>query len=322
MPRVSRCLAILACAALLAAPSLAFAGPGDDVDLPEDVAQAKDRVETLFEEISFLNLLNGLHLTTDQLNTVLNLAYEYQSAPQDVLETMPSLMGDLAAAEAALTELRTEIQTLQAPARGDVPHHALQAEHVLNDHRDTFNETLNSRYASLDAQLRATLTAEQVQVVEDFSPCLIPPQDLRNPVRAGQASSNEHLIERMRRVREIGEDEWQANGREHIHRLVVEFSQERFLMTDEEIEAEVDRVMTLLNEMRALSDMDFELRKEEIADEVQLIDQRQLMVDELERRDPHTRRPESSKLVRFLLSDAAIAVLEERLAMQDQAAIQ
>ena len=41
----------------------------------------------------------------------------------------------------------------------------------------------------LEEKLTPVLTPEQIKVVENFLPCLIPPKELRDPVRAGKAPS-------------------------------------------------------------------------------------------------------------------------------------
>lgn len=105
-------------------------------------------------------------------------------------------------------------------AQGKIPKHSVRLKHRLKELHDKVNRRLTVENKALEKELSQVLTPEQLQVVEDFKPCLIPPRDLKNPVRAGQASSNEHAVKRLRRLRAAPENQWLARRDKIVQRMV------------------------------------------------------------------------------------------------------
>ena len=101
-------------------------------------------------------------------------------------------------------------------ARGEVPAQARKINHRLKKLREQNFQEVRQAVQSLETRLNQVLTPEQVQVVKNFTPCLNPPKDLRDPVRAGQAAAHGGLEKRLRRLRTIPEDKWQAHRGESL----------------------------------------------------------------------------------------------------------
>ena len=60
----------------------------------------------------------------------------------------------------------------------------------------------------LSPRVEAVLTESQKSILGSFACCLVPPQSLSDPVRAGQAESSEKAVEMLRKVRECPEAWW------------------------------------------------------------------------------------------------------------------
>jgi hypothetical protein len=69
----------------------------------------------------------------------------------------------------------------------------------------------------------------------------------------------------------------------------------------------------LTEKVRGMSDADFELEKETLAEELRPEDMVHELREELEKRAPYMRRIKLSKSARFLLNQRIIPILEERL---------
>ena len=120
------------------------------------------------------------------------------------------------------------------------------------------------KVVSLSPQIESILTDAQKAILGSFSCCLIPPQDLSDPVRAGQAETGEKQIELLRKVRQIPANLW-AGARE---RILAKYSDATVLFSpgasDEKKAGVRDRVGKALDRARGLTDVAFELEKEEL----------------------------------------------------------
>lgn len=289
--------------------------PGD----PES-QQLREQVATLQEDISAINLLNGLHLSREQMGQILQLAQEARQARENTINS-PASKDSLRQAKAAFNALRTEIQN-GAPARGEIPARAAQIKHRLNDLRDQANQQLSAQYQALEDKLRGVLSPEQLKVAQDFKPCLIPPLDLRNPVRAGQASSNVGAIKHLRQLKQMPEDKWQARKQEIVQRIVNNYSRNHYRLSEAEKQQEQARLLNLAERVRRMSQVDFEMAKEKLAEEFTPKDRMKDLRAEVERRAPHGRQGDFSRVGRFLLSERIIPILGERLQNNTVAASQ
>ncbi|MEW6747655.1 MAG: hypothetical protein AB1486_33405 [Planctomycetota bacterium] len=95
--------------------------------------------------------------------------------------------------------------------------------------------------------MRSILTPAQIHVVEVFNPCLIPPKELRDPVRAGEANTETAEIEQhLRTLRRLSDRAFPAVA-EAFAELVVEMIEEGLgVHPAGERAAEVERLATSL----------------------------------------------------------------------------
>lgn len=277
----------------------------------EDSPPLRKQVESLKGDISSINLLNALHLSREQLSQILKLAQEAKRVREGAFNS-PQVISSLQNAAAAFQSLRSEIQQ-GSPARGEIPARAVQMEHRLKELKEQAIQQLQAQYQALEDRLRRVLSPEQLQVVQDFNPCLIPPLELRNPVRAGQAAVNEGAIKHLRRLRQLPEDKWQAQKQGIIRGMVEKFSKNRYRLSEAEKRQEQARLLEWAEKVRRMPEMDFELNKEKLVESFRPPDRLKELRAELERRSPHVRQANLSKVGRFLLSERLIPILEERL---------
>jgi len=280
--------------------------------LPPELASRQEQIKDLFREVSTINLLNGLRLTREQTQKVLALAKEAKAVRSEPLASNRNLYTQVMdEALVAYRAFKTAAQKGEPPT-GQVSHRAAQAERRLKDVLDAYLAQCERSLRDLDARLQSTLTPGQLEIIEGFKPCLIPPQDLRDPVRAGQAAGK-GPVNMISHLRRMPEHEWRQRREQvaEFHLRKVEKHQYRML-SEAERSSEKQRLLGLLDKARAMSDTDFELAKGELAEAFRGEDKREALMEELRSRQPHG-APKTSKAGQFLLNESIIDVLQERL---------
>lgn len=128
------------------------------------------------------------------------------------------------------------------------------------------------------------LTTAQKAIVSDFTCCLLPPQDMGNPVRAGQAKSDEGHMKILRFVRDVPAKSWRAvqpRLMQWVDRLIVAYQPG----ADETLKKRVRKQVTdILARTRKLSDTDFELAKDKLAGELAAVAKTNAKLNDRQRR--------------------------------------
>ena len=291
---------VILAAVFLFLPAVAWSRP------PYPRSEAVKKVHELRKDISTINLLNGLNLSSKQMKQVLSLARLAEEARQYAASRMEETLPD---AQEAFRALKEEIKK-GSPAQGYLPERAKLINNRIKDLHQDIQADVTERIQQIEARLREVLTAGQIHIVSEFKPCLIPPDELGEPARAGQADPNSKIIKHLRRLRELPDWAWERR-KERIVERVVERIAKHFRLTDQEQEAEYARLLNLFERARSLSEIDFEVEKLPLANEIKPRDRIDELQREIERRLPDQRK--QPRLVRFLLSDRIIPILEDRL---------
>ncbi|MBI2900196.1 MAG: hypothetical protein HYY17_08420 [Planctomycetes bacterium] len=170
------------------------------------------------------------------------------------------------------------------------------------------------RLSQLDRELRDLLTPAQLEVVRTFSPCVIPPRELKDPVRVGQAAGElDDVLQEMDHVRRL--------PREAAARLFSSLALDRLddwsAMTRsapaDARRREVERLREILERAHSLDSTAYGLRREDLARELTRgrleFAAKELAVTE-RYDDIFGALPRTA---RFLLNPRAAALLDEKL---------
>lgn len=122
--------------------------------------------------------------------------------------------------------------------------------------------------ALLAPQVDAILTPEQRDAFSSFTCCLVPPKSMTDPARIGQAASNEKNVAILRWARSVPADRWPA-----MKALTMEMWKAGLVvkspgLSEAEQSRACERIARVYDEARRLSDVDFELDKGRLADEL------------------------------------------------------
>lgn len=292
---------------LIMAPSLSAS---DLCALTPEAAATADRIKLLQKEISTINLLNGLNLSKIQEAQLLDLGRQYVAAQKAAAALVEINL--LKNTEASLSALRSEIQK-GMPARGEVPQSAAQLDKLLKETREQAIAEATAKIEEIDAKLNKLLSAGQLMVIDEYKACLIPPANLQNPVRAGQAADSEHEIRQLRKLRETLPDKFSATRDKMIADALIKTEEHKMRLTDVEKRQITDQWRSVVDKARKMSDTKFELEKENLGQQLKIdafLDKiRQSIAD----RSPHNNQPKLSKAGRFLLNPEIVPILEERI---------
>lgn len=304
MKTLASALAAVALSLALSTPAYAAARDGD-------------KTRGYAEGVSLLNLLNGLNLSTEQLQRTLELNKELKALRDGALET-PEAQALEAEKEKALGALYAYL--LDNPEKEDkeIQARAAKAEHAVKAFRDEAFKKLGPEFDRIAKEVEALLSSQQLAVVEDFAPCVVPPKDMRDPVRAGQAKSSDAGVKALEQARQLAAakkdvDEFAKKAADRV----VEASERKAKLEDAERQELRSRVVDAIKQAVKLSPTDFEIQKPLLAQKLEPVNRIDELRGEIKQRDPHANpmlNAKNPKVVQFLVNpDVVVPVLEKRL---------
>ena len=284
---------------LVAFPALSFAqsakqGFGFDRNSPYD------RVNN---EIHLRNLVNGLSLSAEQSDQLLNLAIKAEKLIEKMNKKTKKAKKD---GTEALSRINDALKNNEKP-----PADALsQARKSKEDLSAILKEPMN-RIRELEKKARAVLTVNQQAILKNFKPCLVPPKNSQNPSPAGAANDGGHFERVLTRMYTLNDEIFNEVSARLMNRHINKIEQRFGPMSESEIQVEQERIMGILTRTRAMEKTDFELNKTELALEIE----EPIHAQEVNRNDAigkirtkwHLR-----KTGRWLLNPAIIPILEKK----------
>jgi hypothetical protein len=268
-----------------------------DLEMREIFAGVYD----LGREISLLNLINGLYLSPDQISQMLEILREVEGIREKYRSKTVSQAHQM---EEILNEFR-EILGRNEEIDQELIRKFRQAKKTGEDLKGEHHSAL----MPYQDQMQGVLNENQLALIDQFKPCIVPPQDTRNPVRVGQAVGDTRKGEKLlTRIRQMDENVYRRRKPVLIDRHIERVERRVGLFSDEERVEEEKRVADILKRARELSDVDFEARKGDLARE--LIEPYEKALQSRHRK----RRGDLDKLAKFLLDPKLIPILEKRLA--------
>ncbi|MBI5360241.1 MAG: Spy/CpxP family protein refolding chaperone [Planctomycetes bacterium] len=273
----------------------------------DDSGDSLKEIESVMEEIHIRNLYNGLNLTPEQITQLIAIAEETQSVREEYARKGEAMKDDYKKALLALTE-----ELKKGPF---VSQEVENKATTLKDKAKELGEQMKEEIQKVMAKSLEVLTDAQKQVLDDFKPCMAPPKNQKNPVRAGQASGNDHAIKLLKKVREASEPVFDSRKSELVRKCLEKYEQHHGKFTEAEKTSETVRLTALFEKVRAMDAEEFEMEKENIAAEAKIKDRAEELQEELSELSAVRRSvdPEMMRKARFFTSKCALEVLKERL---------
>jgi len=262
-----------------------------------DLSKVKERIAALKADINLLNLMNGLHLDARQLKAI-------RKAARACAKLQPGLTwpDDARALREVYDALRCG-ERVPASARSKLtPQEVKRGRGYIKARRREFQEACDKGVE----ELLDVLSPEHGEVIRTYKSCLVPPKDLRDPVRAGQANDNgplERMVDRLRRMRP---------NREAAERFLVRVEQSEGRIPEDERDATLTLVLAIAARAHALDDVSYAASRTELAEQLAPVRRLHTLKErlmELDGADKVIRH----KIGRFLLDPRIVPLADDRL---------
>ena len=294
-----RCVSMAAAGVLLVCAS-AFAQPSL---LGQVAAEEADSVASLRRKVSLLNLVNGLYLSEEQLAQLLDVARQASTSSERMTKSWSYAQQNLHSCLKELNEVLT--------AGENIPEDLKRRTHRAEAKLKVIGQSYLKAATGFQERAERVFTENQLDIVADFAPCLIPPEDFANPTRTGQADDTSRIEELIEELREMPTRLFERRkymiANRHLRRLELHLGR----MSDDEMRNERQRFLAFLAKARAMNDVDFAMNSEQLAAEFKPNNDLAELRQQLDR--VRQQRRGLSKLGRFFLCKEAVPVLESRL---------
>ncbi len=276
--------------------------------LDSEFIELERTVKTLKADINILNLINGLYMTPEQLRQLHELAQmanNHSSTSQITVD--PAAFNELVRVLQAMRQLLINGRDIPRVMLLRAAQLAWQAGLIKQPNSQSV------KLREIAAQVLSILTDEQKQVLVDYKPCLIPPKNLRDPVRVGQAPNNTGYIKALERLRQIPPNIYARRKAQLIEGLAKQIETRGGPYPPEEREEFVQRLTELVDRVRSLSDSDFAMKSEELAEEFRKLHRKDLLEARLKELTAKSQEEVLlSKVITNLLHPRLAIVLNDR----------
>ncbi len=251
---------LVCCGAVLVAAVAARGSVAAPLTILDTADPRPHQVRQLHDDIALANLILGLNLTGDQLDGLADLAARADEARAN---HEAEHVDQLAEMDAAFCELREHLLS-----SGEVPPPVkAQARQAETAHKALKLE-LQQDLAELEAEARALLDDGQIQIVEEFKPCLFPPEDLSSPLRVGQTGASTHLVEKLDEIRQLPQNTYERHLSRFLDRAMDRVQWHEGPISEEEQQIERERITALLERVRGMDDLTWAVEGEAMAEQL------------------------------------------------------
>jgi len=301
-----------------------FASPGpaagcdDECFEPGELDSSISKIKELKADINLLNLVNGLNLTKAQIRSILR---EARLVEKDLCAVKQAAVDESKAMEEEYKLLKSVQRSLND--NKDVSS-SLRSRHAVMMERRRSNTVWKLRPQALKrvqesaGRVTEALTPAQQEIISTYKPCLIPPKNLKDPVRVGQAKSTGAMEKFLDWVRALPDPVYANQMDEIIENVIIRVEKHVGVMKEEDRWDYSDRLKDVSERARNMNDVDFELSKPGLAAELDPGDRSELLKECLAEMGVKKYQLEG-KVTQFLLVPRIIKILEKRLKQMDEA---
>ena len=259
--------------------------------LPQIQGEGPQKAEELQRVIRVLNLVNGLDLTGEQMETILHNAEESERLKEQFRVILFSRQGEM---EGLLEEIESHVKENR-----EVPPAVAQRYHRLNKEIKEARYEMAEGIKNLANGIEEKLESHQIYQLEKFIPCIIPPEGEK---RIGQASNLRGLARRLERIRGIPHTVYRRRKEAIVERTLENMKFHAPPASEFSEEEMKGHIQTVYDEIRNLEEAEFEIQKENLAERLVSPFKPQNKPKSLTRR-----------IQGFLLSPEIIPILKERV---------
>ncbi|MEW5822109.1 MAG: hypothetical protein AB1782_18085 [Cyanobacteriota bacterium] len=253
-------------------------------------------VKKLKQDIVSLNLINGLYLSKSQLEQYLCVLNKAKNSENQVQNQVQSFINNKLKYYKKLKSELINNTTLSDNTLKDSGESHRQEIRLKDYYEQSFYE--------YEQELKAILNENQLEIVNSFTPCLIPKNDFINPSRVGQANDSKKFEKILERVHKMPANQY-YQFRNHSFNRYLDKYEKHFKDLSPQEEANVKaRLYNVFEKARSLSDVDFELQKGSLAE---------IIKPPKHNLDKNRKKNQLSLLGKVMLNTNLIPVIEQRL---------
>ncbi len=216
-----------------------------------------DNVERIIKEIKLLNLINGLELSQEQTKFIIQQAEEAKRIKRDFEKQKQEKNAGNYKTYAKLRDRLVQSIEISDQLKRQVH----QRNKLIHDLKDRFENRINS----LAVNIKNNLQGYQLYLLDQYKPCLIPPD---NTLRIGQIKDSKGFEKQLDRIRNVPDrvfDKMKEKAVEKTLETIKRHLPKGYIIAEAQ---EKKRILTIHENARQLSDIDYSLKKADIVQEL------------------------------------------------------
>ncbi len=229
--------------------------PAPALEPAGDFARRQLEYDRLVRDLHSLNLVNGLHLSREQMRLMIPLLEESarleDAVRQAKAEGYPRF-------NETLSDIRDRLEihnSITDPMQKRLDQVTLAIDSAIARMRVGKDE--------MAGQVSGILNENQRLMVGLYEPCMVPTPNISNPERIGGVVDSEKFAAELSRLRKMPRDEY-LKEREKI--LSEKKLRMKVFNTDHQINTVIGLMEKAMDASRDLSDLEFEIQKHQLAD--------------------------------------------------------
>ena len=208
----------------------------------------------LTSQIRSINLLNSLYLTKRQFQQLLPIVLE-----ADRLNRELEFYND---------SKKSQVNALLTQVRDQLKDNIDLSKDLKKKFRDTKKEMDKTHLAyeenikKLTAKVKTVLNENQLVMISEYKPCIVPQKSVTNPERIGQSDNAEKLDKVMKKIRSTPQRKYKRVKSKILSKM--DENLKKKIKDNKARQAYLDKVSKTMDKVRKMSDEDYEIKKQKI----------------------------------------------------------
>ncbi len=215
-------------------------------------------VESVSERIKALNLLIGLELEPDQVQALKRAIDEKRNLRERFLKEMEPLISEY---QKVLEEIERQLVE-----KGRIDEETKRRYRILHGQLERAQIRLRKEELAIARSFLQVLKPHQMAALENYVPCIIPPE---KGLRVGQATDKKMVVQMLERLRQIPDARWERAKYRIARRLLIKDPKaKKGIYLEEELKEKEEKIVEKLDEIRNMPQEDFLVQKDKLAEEL------------------------------------------------------
>ena len=252
-----------------------------------------DKLHKLNRDIILLNLINGLYLTPEQTESLIDIIDKAEKVREDFEREVERNEGF---AENVLEEVREVLVNA-----GEIPDDLKKRVHKMKEIQHRLEDERGEKLIRLESEVEELLTQNQILTIEEYKPCTIPPA--QGKIGQSVETAAEGLARMLTRIRHMPRNRYEMTKDMFVDFHLDKIERHLGFKDADEKERYRQDMLDAFEKARTLSDQEFLVRKGDMA--------QSLLPEDMKNRN--RRKNQLTKVGHFLLDPTLKPILEKRL---------